>query len=94
VQGTSLAAGEKRERAAAALTEGSLAGFSARWRAGAGGSGPCRVSGGVGVIVRGAGLVKLRGVASSSSSRGFCSSFSPLSSPGVAMAEGKKGTGG
>jgi hypothetical protein len=51
----------KKDTAVTALTEGSLAGLLARWWAGAGGLGPCRVSGGVEVIVRGAGLVKLRG---------------------------------
>jgi hypothetical protein len=42
----------------------------------------------------GAGLVELRGLASSSSSRGFCCSSSPLSSFGVATAEGKRARGG
>jgi hypothetical protein len=52
--------GEGKGTAAVALTEGSLAGHLARWWAGAGGPGPCRMSGGVEVVVRGAGLVKLQ----------------------------------
>jgi hypothetical protein len=44
--------GERRERAAVALTEGSLAGDMKRWRAEAGGSGPCRTCGFVDIIVR------------------------------------------
>jgi hypothetical protein len=51
----------KKETTATALTESSLAGLLARWQDGAGGSGPCRVSGCVEVVVRGAGLAKLQG---------------------------------
>jgi hypothetical protein len=87
---------EGREGAAAAILTGGAEGGkrSVRLRGDAVAR-RCRAGqrGFAGVDDRGAGSVKLRGVASFFSSRGSCSSSASPSLSGVATAEGKRGTG-